>query len=417
MEIAMVAAGFTGAEADQLRRSMATFKAQGLVSAFRKKLVNGMTSRGYEKEYAERVFKQLEGFGSYGFPESHAYSFAHLVYISSWLKYHYPDVFAAALLNSQPMGFYQPAQIVIDAEKHGVVVRPVDVNHSLWDNTLEEMDDKYHAVRLGFRQVKGLSEADMQLLISWRKTGYTSISQLSDAGVPQAAIEKLTDADAFRSLNLDRREALWEVPALNDKPIGLFTGQPSESARETQISLPFMTQAEHVVQDYVSTGLSLKAHPVSFVREQLKMLRVTVTGDLPLLKDGDPVKVAGLVTVRQRPGTAKGIIFITIEDETGFSNLVVWEKVFENNRKEILQARLLMVEGKVQIEGEVIHVIVKRCFNLTRLLRGLTPAGDENLPVLTLSRADERTARAASDKGQLQEAKVKDAFHKGRNFK
>jgi len=417
MEIAMVAAGFTGAEADQLRRSMATFKAQGLVSAFRKKLVNGMTSRGYEKEYAERVFKQLEGFGSYGFPESHAYSFAHLVYISSWLKYHYPDVFAAALLNSQPMGFYQPAQIVIDAEKHGVVVRPVDVNHSLWDNTLEEMDDKYHAVRLGFRQVKGLSEADMQLLISWRKTGYTSINQLSDAGVPQSAIEKLTNADAFRSLNLDRREALWEVPALNDKPIGLFTGQPSESARETQISLPFMTQAEHVVQDYVSTGLSLKAHPVSFVREQLKMLRVTATGDLPLLKDGDPVKVAGLVTVRQRPGTAKGIIFITIEDETGFSNLVVWEKVFENNRKEILQARLLMVEGKVQIEGEVIHVIVKRCFNLTRLLRGLTPAGDENLPVLTLLRADERTARAASDKGQLQEAKVKDAFHKGRNFK
>lgn len=417
MEIAMVAAGFTGAEADRLRRSMATFKAKGEVSEFREKLVSGMTAKGYEKEYAERVFKQLEGFGSYGFPESHAYSFAHLVYISSWLKYHYPDVFAAALLNSQPMGFYQPAQIVIDAEKHGVVVRSVDVNHSLWDNTLEENDGKYHAVRLGFRQVKGLSEADMQLLISGRRSGYTSINQLSDASVPQAAIEKLTDADAFRSLNLDRREALWEVPALNDKPIGLFVGQASESARETQITLPFMTQAEHVVQDYASTGLSLKAHPVSFVREQLNMLHVTATGDLPLLKDGDPVKVAGLVTVRQRPGTAKGIIFITIEDETGFSNLVVWEKVFENNRKEILQARLLMVEGKVQIEGEVIHVIVKRCFNLTRLLRGLTPAGDENLPVLTLSRADERTARAASDKGQLQEAKIKDVFHKGRNFK
>src|SRR6185312_15282029 len=284
MEIAMVAAGFTGAEADQLRRSMATFKAKGLVSEFRKKLVSGMTANGYKEEYAERVFKQLEGFGSYGFPESHAYSFAHLVYISSWLKYHYPDVFAAALLNSQPMGFYQPAQIVIDAEKHGVVVRLVDVNHSLWDNTLEEKDGKYYAVRLGFRQVKGLSEA----------------------GVPQAAIEKLTDADAFRSLSLDRREALWEVPALSDKPIGLFAGQPSESAREMQITLPFMTQAEHVVQDYAATGLSLKAHPVSFVRTQLEMLHVTATGHLPLLKDGDPVKVAGLVTVRQRPGTAKG---------------------------------------------------------------------------------------------------------------
>src|SRR6185503_18423169 len=210
--------------------------------------------------------------------------------------------------------------------------------------------------------------------------------------------------------------ALWEVPALNDKPIGLFTGQPSESARETQISLPFMTQAEHVVQDYVSTGLSLKAHPVSFVREQLKMLRVTATGDLPLLKDGDPVKVAGLVTVRQRPGTAKGIIFITIEDETGFSNLVVWEKVFENNRKEILQCRLLMAEGKVQIEGEVIHVVVKRCFNITKLLRGLTPAETEELPILTLARPDETSAAIPDERNTPREKLVKsDPFHKGRN--
>ncbi|MDB5018448.1 MAG: error-prone polymerase [Mucilaginibacter sp.] len=408
MEIAIVAAGFTPAEADQLRRSMATFKAKGLVSQFQKKLVDGMTAKGYTEEFAKRIFKQLEGFGSYGFPESHATSFAHLVYISSWLKCHYPDVFAAALLNSQPMGFYQPAQIVIDAEKHGVVMRPVDVNHSLWDNTLEERAGKYCAVRLGFRQVKGLNEEDMRVLITARATGYTSISQLSDAGVPQAAIEKLTDADAFRSLNLDRREALWEVPALSDKPIGLFTGQPSESAQEIQISLPFMTQAEHVVQDYAATGLSLKAHPVSFVREKLKMLHVTATAELAKLKDGDPVKVAGMITVRQRPGTAKGILFITIEDETGFSNLVVWEKMFEKYRKEILQARLLMVEGKLQIEGEVIHVIVKRCFNLTKLLRGLTPAEDENLPVLTLSRSDETTPPVPAQK---------DVFHKGRNFK
>jgi error-prone DNA polymerase len=419
MEIAMVAAKFTGAEADQLRRSMATFKAKGLVSAFKEKLVNGMTARGYKQEYAERVFKQLEGFGSYGFPESHAISFAYLVYISSWLKYHYPDVFCAALLNSQPMGFYQPAQIVIDAEKHGVIVRPVDVNHSQWDNTLEEKDGKYCAVRLGFRQVKGLNEDDMQLLIAGRGTGYTTISQINDVGVTQAVIEKLTDSDAFRSLNLDRREALWEVPALSDKPIGLFIGQPSESAKEAQISLPFMTDAEHVVQDYAAIGLSLKAHPVKFVRQQLDMLQVTATINLSQLKNGDFVKVAGLVTVRQRPGTAKGVLFITIEDETGFSNLVVWEKVFETFRKEILQAGLLMVEGKVQIEGEVIHVIAHRCFNLTTLLRSLTPIGNDDQPVLTLSRADETTKPypEGTNKGHVQENKQREAFHKGRNFK
>jgi error-prone DNA polymerase len=408
MEIAIVAAGFTPAEADQLRRSMATFKAKGQVSQHRKKLIDGMVAKGYTEEFAGRIFKQLEGFGSYGFPESHATSFAHLVYISCWLKYHYPDVFTAALLNSQPMGFYQPAQIVIDAEKHGVAMRPVDINHSMWDNTLEEKVGKYCALRLGFRQVKGLNEEDMQVLIAGRGTGYTSISQLSNAGVPQTAIEKLTDADAFRSLNLDRREALWEVPALSDKPIGLFAGQLSESAQEAQITLPFMTQAEHVVQDYAATGLSLKAHPVSFVREKLKLLHVTSTSELANLKDGDTVKVAGLVTVRQRPGTAKGILFITIEDETGFSNLVVWEKLFDKYRKEILQARLLMVEGKLQIEGKVIHVIVNRCFNLSALLRGLTAKQNDDLPVLTLSRADETTSPIPD---------TRDVFYKGRNFK
>jgi len=408
MEIAIVAAGFTPAEADQLRRSMATFKAKGLVSQYRRKLVAGMIAKGYTEEYAGRIFKQLEGFGSYGFPESHAASFAHLVYISSWLKCHYPDVFAAALLNSQPMGFYQPAQIVIDARNHGVIVRPVDINYSQWDNTLEEKDGRYCSLRLGFRQVKGLREDDMQVLIAGRGKGYITISQLSDTGVPQAAIELLTDADAFRSLQLDRRGALWEVPALSDKPIGLFAGQPSESSKETQISLPFMTDAEHVVQDYAATGLSLKAHPVSFTRNQLKQLHVTATGDLPTLKDGDVVRVAGLVTVRQRPGTAKGVVFITIEDESGFSNLVVFEKIFDKFRKEIVQSRLLMVEGKLQIEGEVIHVIVKSCFNLTKLLSKLTPSGNEDIPVMALSRADETTAPIAD---------TRNVFHKGRNFK
>jgi error-prone DNA polymerase len=416
MEIAMVAGGFTEAEADQLRRSMASFKAKiGEVKKFREKLINGMLAKKYELEYAERIFKQLEGFGSYGFPESHATSFAHLVYISSWIKCFFPDVFAASLLNSQPMGFYQPAQIVIDAEKHGVVVRPVDVNLSMWDNTLEEKGGKYRALRLGFRQVKGLNQDDMEKLIAARGKGYTSIHQLSDAGVPQFAIERLTDADAFRSMNLDRRQALWEVPALSDKPIGLFAGQQSESAMEGQISLPFMSPAEHVVQDYAVTGLSLKAHPVSFVRRELDLLRVTPNGDLPKLKDGDPVKVAGLITVRQRPGTAKGIVFITIEDETGFSNLVVWEKAFATFRREILQARLLMVEGKVQIEGQVIHVIVKRCHNLNKLLSAITKHHDQNVPVITLSNHKEDPAAPPIDIKRKQWQN--EPFYKGRNFK
>ncbi|MFB9844360.1 error-prone DNA polymerase [Mucilaginibacter ginsenosidivorans] len=417
MQIAIEAAGYTPAEADVLRRNMATFKAKGEVSRHRDKLVKGMVDNGYAEEFASRVFKQLEGFGSYGFPESHAISFAYLVYISCWLKYHYPDVFAAALLNSQPMGFYQPAQIVIDAQKHGVVMRPVDVNYSLWDNTLEEKDGKYCAVRLGFRQVKGLSEEDMQLLVDARGEGYNSINRLSDTGVPQAAIEKLADADAFRSIRLDRREALWEVPALSDKPIGLFNGQPSESTFEGQISLPFMSQAEHVVHDYASTGLSLKAHPVSFVREKLQMLHILETCKLTELKNGDQVKVAGLVTVRQRPGTAKGVLFITIEDETGFANLVVWADKFDQYRKEILQTRLLMVEGKVQIEGKVIHVVVNKCFNLSGLLQKLTPEF-KDAPILTLARGDETTAPVPNERNTIPagENPVNKVFHKGRNF-
>jgi error-prone DNA polymerase len=418
MEIAIRAAGFTPGEADDLRRSMASFKANGKLYQLEKKIVDGMLARGYDEDFSRRLFKQLQGFEGYGFPESHAASFALLVYISSWLKCYYPDIFAVSLLNSQPMGFYQPAQIVIDAERHGALVRPVDVNHSLWDNTMEEKAGQYCAVRLGFRQVKGLREEDMEILIAGRGNCYSHIQQLSDAGVPQAAIEKLTDADAFRSMGLDRREALWEVPALADKPIGLFAGQRSDSIHETQITLPLMTPAEHVIQDYAATALSLKAHPVSFLREQLKMLGVTETARLPSLKDGDPIKVAGLVTVRQRPGTAKGILFITIEDETGFANLVAWEKIFAQYRKEIVQARLLMVEGKLQIEGEVIHVIVKRCFNLTKLLRGLTAESDDQ-PVLALPHPDEKTVPHGNEanKERQQAAKLKEVFHKGRNFK
>jgi error-prone DNA polymerase len=421
MEIAIVAAGFTPAEADELRRSMATFKAKGMVSNFKKKLVDGMVAKKYEKEFAERVFKQLEGFGSYGFPESHAASFALLVYVSCWIKCYHPDVFVTAILNSLPMGFYQPAQLVRDAREHGVEVREVDINYSAWDHLIEEKAlSDHHAVRLGFRQVDGLREDDMQALITAREQGnYTSIAALMDAGIPLSALEKLADADAFRSLGLDRRQALWEVSALADKPVALFEGQPSESVTEPQIELPLMTASEHVVQDYEATSLSLKDHPVKFVRDQLTMLNIRSTKDLAMVHDGDFVKVAGLILVRQRPGTAKGICFITVEDEFGIANLVVFEKTFKQYRKEILQSRLLMVEGKLQREGEVVHVIVKRCFDLTKLLKSLTSTEKENASVLTLLRADKKTSPLGLEEKEKKalETIQKEVFSKSRNFK
>jgi len=385
MQVAIVAAGFTPSEADALRRSMATFKAQGQVTRFQEKLINGMVAKGYTHEYAHRIFKQLEGFGSYGFPESHAVSFALLVYVSSWLKCYYPDVFACALLNSLPMGFYQPAQIVIDAQKHGVEVLPVDVNYSDWDHLLEAGNgvpgsrdtghrgtSPYRPIRLGFRQIGGFREEDARLLVAGRKPAYANIPELRDAGVSQLALERLADADAFRSLGLDRRQALWEVSALADRPIAMFEGQPAESAYETPVALPGMSASQHVVQDYAATSLSLKAHPVSFVREKLDLLRIHPTAELAKCRDGDLVKVAGLVLVRQQPGTASGVVFITIEDETSTANLVVFHDIFQAYRKVILQSRLLMVEGKLQIEGEVVHVIVKHCHNFSPLLRDLT---------------------------------------------
>jgi len=419
MKIAIVAAGFTPAEADELRRSMATFKAKGTVTYFKEKLTTGMMKNGYSKEYAERVFKQLEGFGSYGFPESHAASFALLVYVSSWLKWYYPDVFACAILNSMPMGFYQPAQLVIDARKHGVDVRPVDINFSDWDNLLEEKTDKYHALRLGFRQVKGLREDDINILIAARKQPYISIHELLDAGLSKATLEKLADADAFRSIDLDRRKALWEISACDDKPIGVFTGQKNP---EEKISLPEMETSEQVVHDYASTSLSLKAHPVSFVRAKLEQLHIMSTKQLTTIPDGAIVKVAGLVLVRQRPGTAKGVCFITIEDETGVANLVVFQNLFDEYRKAILQSRLLMAEGKLQVEGEVIHVIVQQCYDLSKLLRHLTSTKNENLPLLTLSRADEKSPVVPSYPGadrkiNAPEKNQQEIFPKGRNFK
>jgi error-prone DNA polymerase len=418
MKIAIVAADFTPSEADELRRSMATFKSHGMVTRFKEKLISGMVKKGYDSEYALRVFKQLEGFGSYGFPESHAASFALLVYVSSWLKCYYPDVFAGALLNSMPMGFYQPAQIVIDARNHGVDVLPVDVNYSNWDNNLEEKSAKFYSLRLGFRQVNGLREADMQVLISGRTNNYSDISSLRNTGLSNAVLEKLADADAFNSMGLDRRMALWEISAL-DHPIGFFKDRKNSPSTEENITLPVMKKSEHVVYDYASTSLSLKAHPVSFVRPTLNQLRIESTHHLKTSRNGDFIRVAGLVLVRQRPGTASGVCFITIEDETGYANLVVFENIFEKFRKEILQSRLLMVEGKLQVEGEVIHVIVERCFNLTKLLRQLTTQETEDLHLLTLARGDETSipAHAQIKKTKAAENKEQDIFYKGRNFR
>lgn len=469
MEIAIVAAGFTPAEADQLRRSMATFKAKGKVTDFHKKMIEGMTAKGYTQEFAERVFKQLEGFGSYGFPESHAVSFALLVYISSWTKHYYPDIFAAALLNSQPMGFYQPAQIISDARKHGVTVRPVDISFSNWDNTLEEKvpttvkasQKEFCALRIGLRQVKGLKEEEMQILVaardayahaSWnqepraesqdargnsdchpepgRRTTIT-IPRLYDAGVSLNALERLADADAFRSIGLDRRRALWEVSALSDHAQGLFAGQPADTSSEKNIHLPEMTLSQHVIEDYRTISLSLKAHPLSFVRDKLKKLNVITTQQLNSCSDGSFVRVAGLVLVRQRPGTATGICFITIEDETATANLVVFAHLFQQYRREIVRARLLMVEGKVQKEGDVIHVVVKRCYDLSGLLAPLNNpeangSEDQSIdyessaPGMAKKKKEETAEFNKTNKGFVKSndgpSFQYDVFHGGRNF-
>lgn len=417
MKIAIVAAGFTAAEADELRRSMATFKLKGLVTQFEEKLIRGMLARGYPLEYAQRVFRQLEGFGSYGFPESHAASFASLVYVSSWIKCYYPDVFVCALLNSMPMGFYQPAQIVLDAKKHGVDVRPADINYSDWDNTLEEKSGNYLALRLGLRQIKGIRQEDMLMLVNKRTSPYKTIDDLRAKGISESALERLADADAFRSIGLDRRQALWEV-STKDRNIALYEGQPAADSNEKDIHLPEMKISEHVVHDYATTSLSLKAHPVSFVREKLSLLHITPIAQLANKKDGDYVKVSGLVLVRQRPGTAGGICFMTIEDETGHANLVVFESLFDTFRKEILQSKLIMVEGRLQIEGEVIHVIVRKAHDFSKLLRTLTAADNEDLPLLTLSRADEKSLPpGVNKKSQVREEAKEDLFPGARNFR
>jgi error-prone DNA polymerase len=423
MKIAIVAGGFTPGEADQLRRAMATFKRTGTIGTFKIKMIEGMVARDYPRDFAERCFSQIEGFGEYGFPESHAASFALLVYASAWMKCRYPDVFAAALLNAQPMGFYAPAQIVRDLREHGVEVRPVDINHSHWDATLEpgphalermqvihrEMAEDIrttHALRLGFRKIKGMSEPDATLIVTERKRPYTSVRDLwLRTGLAPRIIERLADADAFGSLGLTRRQALWAAKALGrvggkDDDLPLFrvhaipaspaAGDPPAPAHrsapsEPDVHLPPMPSGEEVVNDYRFLELSLRAHPASFLRTDLARRGIVCNEKLRVSPSGTRVSVSGLVTIRQRPGSANGVIFMTIEDETAVANIIIWPKTFERFRPIILGARYVAVTGEVQQESNVIHVVASRLDDLTRLLARLT---EDAPPIQSLARAD-----------------------------
>ena len=470
MQIAIDAAKFSPDEADGLRRAMATFRHNGTVHLFEDKFITGMTRRGYDPTFAKACFEQIKGFGEYGFPESHAASFALLVYVSSWMKCHYPDVFCAAILNSQPMGFYQPAQLVRDARQHGVEVRPVDVNFSDWHCTLEPGAAEHGgcapsprlrgegwgegaspqavsgvgasltlsaphpdplpasgererrrsarftcAVRLGFHQVQGLNEDEIKKLIAARRNGYASIERLAVvAGLSRFTIERLAEADAFRSLGLDRRAALWAARRLDTigiKRTAIRKSKPGDKTKdkaedaneppqqpaapppaaaegllpllaphasdelfpEPAVALPPMTLAEHVAEDYVATGLSLKAHPVSFFRDRLAALGAlrNVEHRSETIAQNSRVTVAGLVLMRQMPGTAKGVVFATLEDETGIANIIVWPAVFKQNRRTVMTARFLAVRGRLQRAGEVVHVIAERFVDLTAELSRL----------------------------------------------
>ena len=378
MKVAIVGAGFTPAEADQLRRSMATFKFTGGVGMFAEKMIEGMVGNGYARDFAERTFRQIEGFGSYGFPESHAASFAKIAYASSWMKCHHPDIFCAALLNAQPMGFYAPAQIVRDARDHAVVVRPVDVNASRWDCTLEPLPGAQFAVRLGLRMVRGLANADGAKIVAAR--GDTPFAGPEDlwfrSGIPPAAIEKLADADAFATCEtqgaaaLPRRDALWRVRGLAAAPLPLFAAADARAlANEPAATLRPMSEGREVVEDYRAVQLSLRAHPLAFLRSDLARRGVVTARALETIRDGRFVEVAGIILVRQKPGSAKGVLFLTIEDETGIANGILWPDRFEAQRRTVLASAMIGMRGKVQREGQVIHVIAERIVDYTPLLR------------------------------------------------
>ena len=365
MQIAVVAAGFSPSEADRLRRSLATFKRMGTIGGFRDRFVGGMLERGYDADFAARCFAQIEGFGSYGFPESHAATFARLVYVSAWLKRHHQAIFTCALLNAQPMGFYAPAQLVRDARDHGVEVRPVSVNHSVWDCTIEPRADGSLALRLGFRQVKGMREEDAVWIAAARGNGYPDVESVwRRAGVWPDALDRLAEADGFAGLGLSRRDALWQARALKaPKPLPLF-GMDGEGGAEPVVDLPRMTLGQEVIEDYLSLRLSLRAHPMEILRpglpESLPAERLSVAKGRVVL--------TGLVITRQRPGTASGVVFLTLEDETGTANVVVWRKVYEAFRPAVVAGRLLRVTGRIERDGQVVHLIAERIEDLSARL-------------------------------------------------
>ena len=444
MRIAMEAARFTDAEVNELRKAMATFRRRGTIGLLEEKMVSQMVARGYERQFAERCFAQIKGFGEYGFPESHAASFAHLVYVSAWLKCHYPAAFAAALLNAQPMGFYAPAQIVRDAREHGVVVRAADVNLSDWDSTLEAPSPRSRAgvapptatvgvpptpgptpqggmatasvhgpaLRLGLRQVDGLQQEEIARLLAARAsvcrdgggTGKARFRDVHDAwsrGVVRlATLERLAAADALRSLGLDRRQALWEVKALaNAPPLPLFAWSAArETGEEAAVALPDMALSEHVVCDYQTLRLSLKAHPMSFLRAALASERIAACNDLRAMRDGAFVRVAGVILVRQRPGSAKGVVFMTLEDETGVANAVVWPNTLERYRKVVMGARLILVTGRIQRHEDIIHVVAQRLEDRSGWLARLSEdAGGMKVPIANadeVARPDPGSARS-----------------------
>lgn len=390
MKIALDAAKFSGLEANRLRKAMATFRSRGMVDELQDMMVERMVTRGYERDFAQRCFNQIRGFGEYGFPESHAASFAHLVYVSSWLKCHFPAAFGCALLNSQPMGFYAPAQIVRDAAEHGVQVLPVDVNHSAWDCTLEEVAaltgyeqesgrlDKHIALRLGLRQIDGLPEHVAAKLVAARaETGlYNDVAGLRDrARLSPAHIERLASADCFGSLGLPRRQALWDARSLvggPDLPLFNYAEERDEGVEGTRTHLPHMPLSEEVVADYQTQRMSLKAHPMAFLRANLGERGFVRARDLRDRKFRSMVQVAGVVLIRQRPGSAKGVCFITLEDETGVVNLVIWPDLMEKQRRIIMGARLMEVRGRVEYDDEVIHVIAAQLTDATQSLHALS---------------------------------------------
>ncbi len=391
MRIAIVAAGFTPSEADKLRRAMAAFRRAGTIYEMGQKLMQGMIANGYTPDFAQRCFKQLEGFGEYGFPESHAASFALIVYVSCWIKHYFPDVFLAALLNSQPMGFYAPAQLVRDARDHGVEVRPPDVNHSDWDCTLEATGSPASgmralstegggrfAVRLGMRQIKGMKETAAARLVQARQEAgpFESVDDLARrTRLDRGSIDRLANADAFGSIALNRRKAGWSALAQAGKPLPLFE-HAADYGGEDRIRLPALSQGEEVAQDYASLRLSLKAHPLSFFRPELAETGHVCNADLEEIRDGRWVTLAGLVLVRQRPGSASGVIFATLEDETGVANVIIWPRCFDRHRKTVMRSKLMSVTGRVQKEGKVIHVVASRIVDRSWCLAALADGGE-----------------------------------------